>query len=148
VSITAVEAGEVVGDASVVDGDTLVVAGERVRLSGIDAPEQGQQCERDGRLYACGVMAREWMAARVDGGRVRCTADGRDRYDRLLAVCFANGTNLNDGVVRAGWALAFRRYSREYVSAEDVARKERRGLWSGRFDPPWQWRTLSRLDPR
>ncbi len=132
-------------EVEVVDGDTLVWRGERVRLYGIDAPEGDQVCTRNARDYLCGEAARQWLIDKTDGQDVRCEQRGRDRYDRLVAVCFAGGENLNEGIVEAGLALAYRRYSREFVSAEDRARRAAKGLWAGAFVPPWQWRQGARL---
>lgn len=132
--------GGVEGEARVVDGDTLEVAGERIRLHGIDAPESEQSCERDGLSYACGAAATDWLQQHVQTRPVRCEEEGRDRYGRLLAVCFAGDENLNKGMVEAGWALAYRRFSTRFLPEELDAIHARRGLWAGRFVPPWQWR--------
>lgn len=132
---------EIAGTARIIDGDTIEVAGERIRLVGVDAPERAQTCDVNGRVYACGEMARAWLVAKTDRRSVRCTEAGRDRYHRVLAVCYAGSENLNSGLVGAGWALAFRRYSDAYVAFEDDARIARRGLWAGHFVPPWKYRT-------
>ena len=78
---------------------------------------------------------------------MRCEGSRRDRYGRLIAVCFdADGTDLNGWLVSQGWALAYRRYSKQYIRQEEAARKARRGMWSGRFVKPWQWRRGKRLE--
>ena len=133
--------GEVHGRARVVDGDTLEVGGRRVRLHGIDAPESGQQCADGwGKRYDCGARASGLLRHLTEGREVSCAATGRDRYGRIVAVCRAAGRDLGRTLVRHGWAVAYERYSRDYVRDEWEARKERRGLWSGRFDPPEHWR--------
>ncbi len=132
-------------EVEVVDGDTLVWRGERVRLFGIDAPEGEQVCTQNAREYRCGEKARQWLIEKTNGKDVRCEQRGRDRYERLVAVCFAGEENLNKGLVEAGLALAYRRYSQEFVSAEDRARRASKGVWAGEFVPPWQWRQESRL---
>jgi endonuclease YncB( thermonuclease family) len=71
-------------------------------------------------------------------------AKGRDRYGRIIAVCFTAGTNLNGWMVEQGWAVAFRRYGNDYIPQEDRARTHRRGIWAGRFDMPWDWRQQNR----
>lgn len=69
-----------------------------------------------------------------------CVPKGNDRYGRVLATCFVGGENLNDRIVREGWALDFRRYTSAYLEAEDEARRRGIGLWRGDFEPPWEWR--------
>ena len=132
-------------DVQIVDGDTLVWRGERVRLYGIDAPESDQSCTVNARDYPCGEEATEWLIEMTREKEVRCEKKGRDRYGRLLAVCFAGNRNLNRGLVEAGLALAYRRYSQEFVPAEDAARRAAKGVWAGMFVPPWQWRQGTRL---
>ena len=65
---------------------------------------------------------------------------GADRYGRSLGICFADDEDLNAWMVGEGWALPFVRYSRAYVTAESDARAGQRGLWSGAFIAPWDWR--------
>jgi endonuclease YncB( thermonuclease family) len=132
-------------DVQIVDGDTLVWRGERVRLFGIDAPESDQSCTVNARDYPCGEEATQWLIEKTRERVVRCEKRGRDRYGRLLAVCFAGEENLNRGLVEAGLALAYRRYSQEFVAAEDAARRAAQGVWAGMFVPPWQWRQGTRL---
>lgn len=139
---------EVVGRAQVIDGDTLEVAGERVRLHGIDAPEMSQVCRLDHSEYPCGKRAAAWLAERTKGHVVRCAGDRRDRYGRLLAVCRTGEIELNDALVRAGWAVAYRRYSREHVEAESRAQRDREGMWAGRFARPSEWRRGNREPAR
>jgi endonuclease YncB( thermonuclease family) len=102
---------DVAGPASVIDGDTLVVAGERIRLEGIDAPELRQDCTAYGQQWACGRTSPEWLKEYLHGRQVECVGHARDRYRRLLAVCYVGGEDLNERLVREGWALNFRRYS-------------------------------------
>lgn len=129
------------GQARVIDGDTIVVAGERVRLHGIDAPELDQTFWCQGRQLACGAMALAALEALVAGVELRCQAVERDRHGRLVAKCFSpNGIDIGRRLVSAGWALAYRRYSLDYVDAEIAARKARRGMWRGQFVKPWVWR--------
>ncbi|MGZ9103741.1 MAG: thermonuclease family protein, partial [Rhodoplanes sp.] len=132
-------------EVQIIDGDTLMWRGERVRLYGIDAPEADQSCTALGRDYACGETAMHWLAEKTNKKEVRCEKTGRDRYGRLLAVCFAGKVNLNRGLVEAGLALAYRQYSAEFVAVENAARREALGLWAGTFVPPWQWRQGTRL---
>lgn len=129
------------GPAWVIDGDTIVVAGERVRLHGIDAPELDQTFWCRGQELACGAMAMAALEALTAGVKLRCEVIERDHHGRLVAKCFSpNGIDIGRRLVSAGWALAYRRYSMDYVDAEKEACRAKRGLWRGRFSKPWVWR--------
>lgn len=136
----------------VVDGDTLSFEekipgkGRRVRLADIDAPEDGQMCrDVDGELYDAGARAVGILEKKLRGQKVvRCEGEGYDANGRLLATCRVGRTNLNRWLVLQGYALAYRKYSTRYVPQEKAARKAKRGLWAGIFDPPWQWRRRCR----
>ena len=129
-----------VGRASVVDGDTLELHGERIRLAAIDAPEARQSCELAGRPWPCGRRAAFALADLVGARTVTCRWRERDRYRRPVATCAVDGTDLGGWLVEQGWALAFRRYGQDYVAQEEQARAARRGLWAGSFVPPWALR--------
>lgn len=127
-----------------VDGDTLSMGADRLRIHGIDAPEMGQSCERAGRAYACGEAARNAMAGILGRGVVACTQLDTDRHGRRIVRCHdEQGRDIAAELVRQGWALAFTRFSSDYVAQEADARTARRGLWEGRFDAPWDWRARS-----
>ena len=125
----------------VVDGDTIEIAGDQIRLHGIDAFEGRQRCWRaDGTPWACGRVAARELRKKIAGGRTSCREHGRDQYDRALGTCYANGVDLNGWMVSQGLALAYRRYSRRYVGDENAARAARAGAHSGKYEPPWEWR--------
>ena len=132
----------------IIDADTLEVAGQRVRLQGIDAPEAAQACRQaSGQRYRCGDRATQALRARIGAGTITCTIAGRDRYNRALGICYAaDGTDLNGWLVRQGYALAYRRYSPKYIPEEEQARAAQAGLWAGEFMEPWAWRRGQRLD--
>jgi len=133
------------GVASVIDGDTLEIHGTRIRLFGIDAPESGQLCTREsGERWRCGQQAALALSDRIGRATVSCSGLDTDRYGRMVAVCRSRGVDLNGWMVAQGWALAYRRYSMEYVSAENRASQSRRNIWSGSFDMPWEWRSARR----
>ena len=134
------------GPARAIDGDTLDVAGERVRLHGIDAPEREQTCTIDGREWECGIAAWGRMIELLAGQIASCERRDYDQYGRTVAVCRINGDDVNARMVADGWALAYREYSLDYVPHEDAARAASIGLWQGEFVPPWEWRRGERLE--
>lgn len=131
---------------SAVESDALQPA-ETIRLVGIDAPERDQTCERrSGATYRCGEAARNYLAALTRGTTIKCEGTERDRYGRLLAICYADDVNLNAEMVRAGHALAYRHYSTRYLPEEESAKAAATGMWQGRFTEPWDWRQGSRIE--
>ena len=135
------------GRVSVIDGDTFEMHGKRIRLHGIDAPESGQQCKDvNGKTYRCGQMAAKQMSGYVTGKTVNCEILDKDRYGRFIARCLVNGTDVNELLVKEGWALAYRQYSKDYVRAEGQAKQNNIGLWQGKFVEPWNWRRGERLE--
>ncbi len=131
-----VETRQTIGAAVVNDGDSITISGQRIRLRGIDAPEYGQICRRDGAGYRCGQKARSALVDLIADQPVSCTGWERDRYGRLLAACVAGAVDLNRTLVREGWAVAYG----DFESDERAARESRSGLWAGEFDRPRQWR--------
>jgi endonuclease YncB( thermonuclease family) len=130
----------IAGRASVIDGDTLEIHGRRIRLKAIDAPEARQSCRRDGRPWPCGRQAALALDNLIGSRPVECRAREADRWKRAVAVCRVAGTDINGWMVTQGWALAYRRYGKDYVRQEQAARADRRGLWTGSFVPPWEHR--------
>ena len=126
--------------ARVIDGDTLEWKGERVRLLGFDAPEMKQACERDGATWSCGREATKALAEWIGGRDVKCEGDKRDKYDRLLAHCSVGGQDMGEWMVSRGLAVAYTRYSYEYLWAETKARFAGVGMWAGEFQRPEDWR--------
>jgi endonuclease YncB( thermonuclease family) len=143
-------AADLSGVAEVIDGDTIAIRGQptRIRLWGIDTPEGRQTCrDRAGRRYLCGSRAADALADLIGrNGRVTCEPKDRDRYGRIVAICRTRGRDLNAEMVRQGWAVEYTQYSDgRYSALEAEARIERRGLWSGTFVKPWDWRRGERL---
>ena len=135
------------GKPEIVDGDTIKVSGETVRLKGIDAPEKKQECkDSTGKNYSCGVVATEALKAKIGNNPVVCKGKGKDYYERPIRTCYLNGLDLNAWMIQQGHALAFRKYSKKYVPEEEEARKAKRGIWAGEFVPPWELRRKKKLD--
>ena len=132
---------EVSGMARVIDGDTIDIAGQRIRLHGIDTPEAKQTCQREGVTWLCGTAATKALRNLIGGARVTCIRRDKDRYGRVVAVCHANGLDLNAAMVQSGIALAYRKYSDDYIGQEISAKAGRRGLWAGQFVAPWDLET-------
>ena len=128
------------GRLHVSDGDSLTLDGVRVRLFGIDAPEYRQTCALVGERHPCGLEAREHLVHLVAGRPVSCAWARTDRYGRRLGRCRAGDTDLNAEMVRSGWAFAYGDYERE----EADARAHGRGLWSGEFTRPDEFRREKR----
>ena len=138
------------GQADVVDVDTIAIRGEktRLRLYGIDGPESQQTCnDASGTRYLCGSKAADALASIIGrNGRVNCTEQDRDRYGRIVATCDVNGRDIGGELIRQGWAVEYTQYSDgRYSSEEAEARRAKRGLWTGTFVKPWDWRRGERL---
>lgn len=129
------------GSATVIDGDTLEIAGERIRLEGIDAPEADQTCGGGWfGSWKCGRAATAQLRWMVGGRRVDCESAGRDKYGRVLGWCSADGRDINAEMVRTGHAWAFVKYSTKYQAIEAEARRAKIGIWKGEAEPPWTFR--------
>ena len=127
---------DVDGRASIIDGDSLNVAGREVRLIGIDAPEGPQMCRRGGRNWDCGRASSRELRSLVGGSNVMCEGEKVDRHGRLLATCHVGTVNLNREMVLRGLALSYGRYRAE----EGRARRAKSGLWGSEFKRPKEWR--------
>lgn len=123
--------------ARVIDGDTIKLAGQTVRLHGIDAPETAQTCGD----WACGQAASLALSQMMTGAEVQCATLDRDRYGRAIGRCTANGMDLAEAMVSRGYAWAYRRFSLDYVAAERRAKAATRGIWATEAVPAWEFRT-------
>ena len=130
------------GDVKVVDGDSLFIGDREIRLSGIDAPEYHQMCYDENDVpYACGKEAFRYLQTIVTEDVV-CKVKEVDRYNREVADCFVGDTNINKEMVRMGYAVAYDRYTKDYLPAQKQAKKHKRGIWVGRFMKPELYRRL------
>ena len=128
----------------IIDGDTIHINKIKYRLHGIDAPEMKQLCKIKEKKYKCGIKSKEFLVSLVGSKSVKCNHKDKDRYKRIVAECFVGETNLNKELVRNGWALAYRDYSKDYVIDEEYAQENNLGMWKGTFIHPKKWRKLNR----
>ena len=135
---------EISGIPSITDGDTIKILNKRIRFHGIDTPEKKQICIKNSKEYRCGQEATNALIKKINGKTVMCKVqDKLDRYKRYIGVCFLGDLNLNKWMVRNGHAVAYRRYSKDYIQDENYAKKNKIGLWSGDFIYPEKWRKLN-----
>ena len=127
-------------DLRVVDGDTIHLNGEKIRFTGIDTPELKQTCIKEGVINPCGVIAKEILIKKINDNKVECISNGKDQYKRTLAECFVNGESLSSYLVRSGYGFAYRKYSKKFILDEDYAKANKIGMWSMKFDYPWDYR--------
>lgn len=134
-------ADDIKGKPRIVDGDTIWIGHTKIRLHGIDAPETRQNCKKeDSTEYRCGQMAIFVLAKIIKEHRITCKGDKVDRYKRRISVCYAGSFDINAEMVKRGWAVAYRRYSSDYVDEEEFAKNNKVGMWQGEFIKPWDWR--------
>jgi len=151
------------GFAKVIDGDSIKINGINIRLLGIDAPEMKQVCKDELKKdYYCGVesknfleksillklsMPKKFTEKKEKNRMVWCNSKGKDRYGRTLGICgydslyaYHPNNSLNGWMVKQGYAVAYKHYSKMFVKFEDEAKKNKKGIWKGEFDMPWDWR--------
>lgn len=125
----------------IIDGDMLRVGGTRIRLHGIDAPEIEQTCsDADGDEYHCGQRSTTALSNKIGGHIASCERKDVDRDGRIVAVCRVGDEDLNGWLVFEGHAVAYTRYSFKYVPNEIRTQMSERGIWSGKFMAPEDWR--------
>ena len=124
----------------VVDGDTIHLNGEKIRFTGIDAPELKQACFNDNTEISCGITSKQILIDKIGNNTVKCISEGKDQYKRTLAECFVNNESLSSYLVRSGYAFAYRRYSKKFIIDEDYAKTNHVGMWSMKFEYPWDYR--------
>ena len=124
----------------IVDGDTIVLNGEKIRLSGIDAPELKQTCMNGDQKVFCGKLAKMLLVKKIGNKTPECIREGKDVYKRTLAECFINGESLSGFLVRSGYAFAYLKYSDKFIKDEEFAKKNKLGMWSMKFEYPWDFR--------
>ena len=137
------------GFAKVVDGDTIKINSRKIRLYGIDAPEKKQKCKKTyltisfmsfTKDYMCGEVSTQKLIKKINKQKLNCNILDVDRYKRLIGECFKRNINLNSWMVSNGYAVAYRKYSKKYVSDEINAKNNKLGIWQGKFEMPWDYR--------
>ena len=124
----------------VVDGDTIILNGEKIRFSGIDTPELKQTCLKDNEEVGCGMLAKMLLVKKIGNNIPKCIGKEKDFYKRTLEECFVKGESLSKFLVRSGYAFAYRKYSTKFIKDEDFAKTNKLGMWSMTFKYPWDFR--------
>ena len=140
---------KITGFAKVIDGDTIKINSKKIRLYGIDAPEKKQKCKKTyltisfmsfTKDYMRGEVSTEKLIKKINKQKLNCNILDVDRYKRLIGECFKRNINLNSWMVSNGYAVAYRKYSKKYVSDEINAKNNKLGIWQGKFEMPWDYR--------
>ena len=127
----------------IIDGDTIILNSEKIRFYGIDTPEIKQTCtDNYGQTYLCGVKAKLELEKIIGSRKVSCIKKTKDRYKRSISICYVDKNDINSLMVKRGWALAYRKYSKKYVKDEAIAKLNNAGMWAGKFIAPWKWRRM------
>jgi len=124
----------------IIDGDTIHLNNEKIRFTGIDTPELKQTCNKNSEIIYCGIKAKQLLIDKIGKNKVTCIREGKDQYKRTLAECFVNDLSLSRFLVREGFAFAYRKYSKKFIKDENFAKKNNIGMWSMKFEYPWDWR--------
>ena len=125
----------------VVDGDTLWISQSKIRLHGIDAPEMKQECfDENNIVWLCGKESKKILSIIINSNEITCKGSKRDRYKRLIAKCYIDNVDIASLLVLKGFAVAYIRYSKDYIFEENHAREKKLGIWKGHFSRPSAWR--------
>ena len=142
----------IIGKANVTDGDTIKINDQKIRLFGIDAPETKQFCKEVylsflifnfKRDYKCGEKSTNALKKKIKNKKIRCLIqDKKDRYKRNIGICYLKRQDINSWLVKNGYAIAYRRYSKKYIMDEQHAKDNKLGIWQGTFMKPEKWRRI------
>ena len=128
------------GIAKILDGDTITINSNKIRLLDIDAPEWNQTCTNShNQQYHCGIISKNKLKELTKNKIIKCIIFGYDYYNRLLGRCYHHSLDLNKAMVVTGWAIIGNSYSNYRQEMLD-AKKARRGIWQGEFITPRQFR--------
>ena len=139
-SNTILNAKTIEGKVKIIDGDTISINSKKIRLHGIDAPERKQNCIFKNKSWSCGKRSTTELEKLIDDQVVKCEITNIDVYNRYIAICSVKKINLNQTMVKKGWAIAYRYYSKDYITEERYARKNKLGIWKGEFEEPYLYR--------
>ena len=128
------------GKVRIIDGDTIHIKSNKIRLHGIDAPESKQTCKIDNQDWYCGKQSTKELKNLINNQKVECITNDVDRYNRYIAICFVDEININQWMVKNGWAIAYRYYSKDYVVEEKFANDNKLGIWKSEFIEPYAYR--------
>ena len=103
------------GKAKVIDGDTIHIYKNKIRLHAIDAPETNQTCNKNNKVWNCGIESTKFLKKLIGKNKIECITTGKDQYNRFIGICYKNNLDLNSEMVLNGWAIAYRYYSKDYV---------------------------------
>jgi len=142
----------IIGKANVTDGDTIKINDQKIRLFGIDAPETKQFCKEVylsflifnfKRDYKCGEKSTNALKKKIKDKKIKCLIqDKKDRYRRNIGICYLKKQDINSWLVKNGYAIAYRRYSKKYIIDEQYAEDNKLGIWQGTFIEPEKWRRI------
>ena len=142
----------IIGKANVTDGDTIKINDQKIRLFGIDAPETKQFCKEVylsflifnfKRDYKCGEKSTNALKKKIKSKNIKCLVqDKKDRYRRNIGICYLKKQDINSWLVKNGYAIAYRRYSKKYIMDEQYAEDNKLGIWQGTFMEPEKWRRI------
>jgi endonuclease YncB( thermonuclease family) len=127
-------------EVKVIDGDTIHLNDQKIRFSGIDTPELKQTCSIDEKINFCGIEAKKLLIKKIGNNEVKCIPEGKDQYKRILAECFVNNESLSSFLVKQGYGFAYRKYSKKFIKDEEYAKINKLGMWSMKFEYPWDYR--------
>ena len=143
---------EIFGKANIIDGDTIKIKSKKIRLLGIDAPEKDQKCKKPfasinflnfQKSYNCGSVSSRSLKKKIGNKPIKCVSKSKDRYKRYLGICFLDNLDLNKWMVKNGYAVAYKKYSKKYELQEQYAKENKLGIWEGSFIEPEKWRRIT-----
>jgi endonuclease YncB( thermonuclease family) len=135
------QAADISGVPKIREGDQVTIGNSRIRLGGIDAPSVDQLClDTQGERWTCGVAARDELIHHAADKTWTCHVSQVDRRGRSVARCEVDGEDIQQWLVKSGWALSYTRFSHDYDADEKAAREAKVGMWQGAFIAPWDWR--------
>ena len=142
----------ILGNAKVIDGDTIKINKKKIRLFGIDAPEKKQICKKIylnffiftfQKDYKCGEKSALALSKKLEDKEVKCILEkNKDRYRRSIGTCYVDNEDINSWLVKKGYAIAYIKYSKKYELDEQYAKENKLGIWKGTFIEPEKWRRI------